>query len=467
MIKYVDVFQDHPPAKITLEEWTERFEAVSDEEIARYTYYHNADWGRYLFPPVIHMVYGTRELNRLRFDNSFAALRMWGFIFNETERLFRAGQVNKKVIATMGDLGIVPIIAQSFPNCIPFYPECIWWLPFFRESTELLDCATRLGAPEAACFSRAALAAFYKKAYFPRPDLLIASTGATCDDYSCIMQMIEDLGYNPLWIEAPVRRVARPGEPTDGHDKNGYPRRFEDYLIAEYKTVWNALVSLTGINNLNRLKDSITKANRLRNMVEEIKTLAADAEQAPLPALELMAIEFGNLYGYADAEEWLAIVEMLRDLVRQRVHDQRGVLDRRAVPLAWVTPSADPFLLNLVENMGGRVVATEYVINQSLVPIEDDLEPFRALARAFLKSSLIGTTRERVSRIQHLAQTGRIRGVIITNMLGASHCAMETRLIEHMTAGVPVLSLDVPAPFGITEQLVTRIEAFMETLLTP
>ena len=464
MIKPVEYIKNPPPAKITLESWTEQFEKVPDEEIKRYTYYHNNDWGRYLFPPVLFMVYGARELKRLKLDNSFAALRMWGFVFNETERLFRAGQSDKKVIATMGDLGIIPIIIQSFPNCVPFYPECIWWTPFFRESTELLDFATKLGIPEAACFSRACLSAFHKRAYFPRPEMVIASTGASCDDYSCIMQQVEDLGYEPLWIEIPLRRELQKYLSADKYENAGYPVRFEDYLISEYKTVWNKMTALTGINNLNRLKDSIIKANRLRGLVEEIKNIAGQAEIQPLPALEMMTIEFGNLYGYADMDEWISIVEMLLDLVRERAAKKVGVLDRDAVPVAWVTPSADPYLLNLVENLGGRVVATEYVINQALVPVEENIDPFRALARAFMKSSLNGSTSERVKRIAGMAGSGQIKGVIITNMLGASHCAMETRLIEKELQSVPVLVIDVPAPFGITEQIRTRIEAFMETI---
>jgi benzoyl-CoA reductase/2-hydroxyglutaryl-CoA dehydratase subunit BcrC/BadD/HgdB len=178
----------------------------------------------------------------------------------------------------------------------------------------------------------------------------------------------------------------------------------------------------------------------------------------------MMAIEFGNLYGYADMEEWIAIVEMLLDLVRERAAKKIGVLDRNAIPVAWITPSADPYLLNLVEDLGGRVVATEYVINQALVPIEENIDPFRALARAFMKSSLNGSTSERIRRIAEMAGSGRIKGVIITNMLGASHCAMETRSIEKELRSVPVLSIDVPAPFGITEQIRTRIEAFMEMI---
>jgi benzoyl-CoA reductase/2-hydroxyglutaryl-CoA dehydratase subunit BcrC/BadD/HgdB len=459
------------PKKINLAAWSKQFDQIPDEVIKRYKYYNNGEWGIYLSPPATFMVYGARELNSLKFDNSFEALRMWGFVFNETERLFRAHQINKKVIATMGDLGAVPVLVLSFPDCVPFYPECTWWTPFFKESTELLDTASKLGMPEATCFSRVVVSAFYKKSYFPKPDLLIASTGASCDDYSCVMQAIEDMSNEVMWIEIPYRKnpdlfLNKPKQQIFEKTKQGlpYPKVMEEYLIREYQRIWQRLFRLTGVNNPHRLAETIKKVNQLRSLVAEIKELNARAAIAPLPALELMTIEFGNLYGYADFDEWLDIIQMMRDMVRQRVEKGIGILKKDAIPIAWVTPSADPYLLNLVEDLGCRVVATEYVINQAMVQIEEDVEPMKALARSFINASLIGTTEQRVETIKEMIANKIIRGVLITNMLGASHCAMETRIMEKLLGDVPVLSIDVPAPSGITQQIRTRIEAFVETI---
>ncbi len=442
------MFDDPRPRKITLHEWSEQFRQLDESIIRQFTYYGNPQWGNYLSPPATFMVYGAKELKRLRLDNSLAALRLWGFVFNESERLFRARQVGKKVIATMGDLGIVPAIVMAFPDCVPFYPECIWWTPFFRESKDLLHTATMLGTPEASCFVRAALAAFYKKAYFPNPDLLIGSTGASCDDYSGVMQLVEDLGHEVLWVEIPMRKGARA----------------EEYLLAEYERILGRMKQLTGVASDRGLIESIQKANRLRGTVKKLKQLCYNAPIAPLPALELMTIEFGNMYGYGDFDEWTRIVEAVYETVEQRVALKRGVLNADAVPIAWVSPSPDPYVLNLVEDLGGRVVATEYVINQALVEIDESIEPVRALARAFLQASLIGSTEERVGRIRKQIEAGTVRGVLITNSMGASHCAMETRLIEKMLGKVPVLSIDIPEPFGISGQVRTRLEAFMEMI---
>lgn len=461
------MFEDITPKKISLTEWSERFKQLSDEEISQYMYYNNRSWGAYIQPPATFMVYGARQLKRLQFDNSFAALRMWGFVFNESERLFRARQAGKKIIATMGDLGTVPVIIMAFPDCIPFYPECIWWTPFFNESSVLLDKASELGAPEAACFSRAALAAFFKKAYFPVPNRIFASTGATCDDYSSIMQSIENLGYDIMWIEAPYRRSPIQDEDMDSIEtEHGYTyqKRFEHYLACEYKRVWENMVLLTGVNDMERLKASISKTNVLRKLVLDILHATFNAPIAPFPALELMTIEFGNLYGYADIDEWMSVLNMIYETIKNRIDRGIGVQPENAVPIAWINPTADPYLLNFVEDLELRVVSTEYVIRQALVTIEETTDPFQALARSFMHASLIGSTRQRIASINKAVEQGKIKGVLITNMLGGSHCAMETKLMDKLIDSVPVLSLDVPPPPGITEQIKTRIEAFAEAL---
>ncbi len=456
------VFNDPEPSKINIKQWSRLFGNFPVELIQTYKYYDNSSWGLYLQPPATFMVYGTRELQRLKLDNSLAALRLWGFSFNESERLFRARQSGRHVIATMGDLGIVPVIVSAFKDCIPFYPDCTWWMPFFNESTVLLDTASDLGVPEASCFVRAALSAFYKKAYFPKPELIFASTGASCDDYSSIMQLVETLGHELTWLEIPFRREL---QKESGNMNLGYDIRFEKYLVKEYQIVWEKMIKKYGNLDLGNLWKSIQRANFLRKLVADLKEFVYGAEIAPLPALEMMVIEFGNLYGYADIDEWVRIVQMIHETVQERINKKIGVLAADAIPIAWVTPTADPYLLNLIEDLGCRIIETEYVINQALVTIDESLaDPFQALARAFMQASLIGSTRSRVERIIKLIEQKKVKGVLITNMLGCSHCAMETRLIERLLGNVPVLSVDIPAPFGITEQIRARLAAFVETI---
>lgn len=450
---------DPKPARVGFEEWLDLFDLVPDELIERYHYYGNTEaWSKYLFPPQTFAIYGARHLKRLRFDNSLAALRMWGFVQNETERLFRARQTGHRVIATMGDLGAVPVIVNSFPDCVAFYPDCIWWTPFAMESRVLFDAAAELGVGDATCYSRAALGAFSKHSYFPDPDLVIASTGASCDDYSGVEQLAERFAQHVLWVEEPMRCGMGPTGPTGptGH-----------MLVKEYERVVDTMTKLTGHKlTEDELRAGIRRTNAVRKVVARLRELAYGS--GVLPALEMMVVEFGNLHYYSDISEWTAVLEHLLATAEERAARGERVLSDDSLRVVWVTPPADPLLLTYVEDAGARVVGTEYVINQALEVIDETEPGLEAIAESFMAASLIGTSRDRAASVIRQARERRAEGVIISGILGGSHCAMETRLISDIVKqelDLPVLEFDVAPPAKeIGRQLQTRIDAFLEVL---
>jgi len=449
-------WSDPKPARVEFGEWLELFDRVPDELIERYHYYSNGEaWSKYLFPPQTFAIYGARHLRRLKYDNSLAALRMWGFVQNETERLFRARQAGRRVIATMGDLGAVPVIVNSFPGCVAFYPDCIWWTPFAMESQVLFDAAAELGIGDATCFSRAALGAFAKHSYFPDPDLVIASTGASCDDYSGVEQLAEQFAREMLWVEMPMRCGMGPIEPM---------RRV---LVEEYKRVVAAMARLTSHELTDdELRSGIRRANAVRKTVARLRELAYGG--GVLAALEMMVVEFGNLHHYSDITEWTAVLEHLLATAEERAAKGERVVGEAALRVVWVTPPADPLLLTYIEDAGARVVGTEYVINQALQMIDESRPPLDAIAESFMAASLIGTSQSRAETVIRQARERQAEGVIISGILGGSHCAMEARLISDIVKqelDLPVLEFDVAPPSNeIGRQLQTRIDAFLEVL---
>jgi benzoyl-CoA reductase/2-hydroxyglutaryl-CoA dehydratase subunit BcrC/BadD/HgdB len=447
---------DPKPARVGFGEWLELFDRVPDELIERYHYYGNGEaWSKYLFPPQTFAIYGVRHLRRLKFDNSLAALRMWGFVQNETERLFRARQTGRRVIATMGDLGAVPVIVDSFPGCVAFYPDCIWWTPFVMESRVLFDAAAELGIGDATCFSRAALGAFAKHSYFPDPDLVIASTGASCDDYSGVEQLAERFAREMLWVEMPMRCGIGPMGPM------------RQMLVNEYERVVVAMAKLTGHElTEHELRAGVRRANAVRKTVARLRELAYGS--GVLAALEMMVVEFGNLHYYSDISEWTDVIEHLLATAEDRAAKGDRVLGEDALRVVWVTPPADPLLLTYVEDAGARVVGTEYVINQALEVIDESQPPLDAIAESFMAASLIGTSRDRAVSVIRQVRERRAEGVIISGILGGSHCAMEARLISDIVKqelDLPVLEFDVAPPSKeVGRQLQTRIDAFLEVL---
>jgi len=447
---------DPRPARVGFDEWLELFERVPDDLIERYHYYGDSEaWSKYLFPPQTFAIYGARHLKRLKFDNSLAALRMWGFVQNETERLFRARQTGRRVIATMGDLGAVPVIVNSFPGCVAFYPDCIWWTPFVMESRVLFDAAAELGIGDATCFSRAALGAFAKHSYFPDPDLVIASTGASCDDYSGVEQLAEQFVGEMMWVEMPMRCGMGPMGPM------------RHMLVREYERVVERMVNLTGHQVTDdELRQGVRAANRVRKLVRRLRELAS--RHGALAALEMMVVEFGNLHHYSDITEWPNVLDHLLATAEARVAAGTPVVSGDALRVVWVTPPADPLLLTYVEDAGARVVGTEYVINQALEVIDESKPGLEAIAESFMAASLIGTSRQRAESVIRQARERQAEGVIISGILGGSHCAMETRLISDIVKqelDLPVLEFDVAPPSNeIGRQLQTRIDAFLEVL---
>jgi len=453
---HVRGWTDPASGRVSFDEWLELFDHVPDELIERYHYYGNSEaWSKYLFPPQMFAIYGMRHLRRLKFDNSLAALRMWGFVQNETERLFRARQTGRRVIATMGDLGAVPVIVNSFPDCVAFYPDCIWWTPFAMESRVLFDAAAELGIGDATCFSRAALGAFAKHSYFPDPDLVIASTGASCDDYSGVEQLVESFAPDMLWVEEPMRCDLRPSGPL------------EQLLVKEYERVVERMEKLTGYSvTEEELREGVRRANRVRKLVARLRELAF--RDAALAALEMMVVEFGNLHYYSDMDEWTAVIEHLLATAEQRAAGGERVVDADALRVVWVTPPADPLLLTYVEDAGARMVGTEYVINQALEIMDASKPPLEAIAKSFMAASLIGTSKARAQSVTSQAREYGAEGVIISGIFGGSHCAMEGRLIADYVKAeldLPVLEFDVTSPSReISRQIGTRIDAFLEVL---
>jgi hypothetical protein len=479
---------DPAPQKISSAQWRRLFATVPDELIAGYRYYRDCGptvWNTYLIPPSTFAAYGFRYLQKLRFDNSLAALRLWGFTLTESERLYRARQSGKKVVALMGDLGPLAPLVYSFHNTVAFYPECHWWTPFLTESNDLFDAAAKKGIGEDCCFVRAALGAFLKNCYFPAPDLCVASVGATCDDMAAVIQGAYGLKYPFYWFEIPYREGSplNPpflrGEKTHAEEFPPLSRGgrggsvcegMRDLLLSQFRTLISRLEEITGhAFDEEALRQTIAQINRFRRSVEKTRRYAYRSYGAALPALEMMNLEFMGMAFYADPEEALDIALHLERTARKRFQNGHTLTSRDALRLFWVTPPADPILLNHAEELGGQVVGSEYLIHQIRKPLREDLPPLEALAEGVLDMSLIGTSSRRADIVVKEAKRAKAEGVVISSIFAGSHCASENRIIAEEVRrrlGIPVLTFNVVGPGKERQQgqILSRMQAFMEVL---
>ena len=133
----------------------------------------------------------------------------------------------------------------------------------------------------------------------------------------------------------------------------------------------------------------INKINQRRSLIANIKKLVQDAVHNPMGALELMNVEFSALSYYGDQNENLLVIQDIHNCIRNRVEKKWGYAGQD-LKIIWVTPPADPLLMNYAETLGCSVVGSEYLINQTTPLFTTGGDPFRALADAQLQGSLMG-----------------------------------------------------------------------------
>jgi benzoyl-CoA reductase/2-hydroxyglutaryl-CoA dehydratase subunit BcrC/BadD/HgdB len=450
-----------PARRITLDDWDDRYAELLAAGLCEPSYGG---------PLRRHAEAGDRRLRKLRIDNSAAALRLWNFLLTEEERLHQARAQGRRLLGTMKDLGTIPVMAYALEDVIAFYPDGAWWLPCLMENqTGLLEIADALGVDESFCPVRAMLGAFANQAHFPLPDLLTCSVGATCDDVSAIAQRLADMGHAILWWEVPHRRRPEPGEEAV-ELPGGFlaPACQVAFVRVELERVREALEGWSGQRLTDdRLRAGIRQANRVRELLRELRRLGYRADPCPLPALEMLVAEMLALHFCSDQQEAIDVLSELLDEVRVRVVAGQGVLPSGSVRVFWVNPVADLRVMNLLEDVGGRVCGTEYLFCHALDAIPEDLPPLEALARCALADPMAGSPVDRAERICREATDFGAQAVVISRIPGASHCALEGILIGDIVRrrlSLPTVEIEVPPITDALEpSLRTRLEALVET----
>lgn len=448
--------------RITLDQWDERYAELRSAGL------REPDYGG---PLRRHVDGGDYRLLKLRMDNSAASLRLWNFLLTEEERLHQARAGGKKVVGTMKDLGTVPVIAYSFDSMVAFYPDGAWWIPCVMEhNAGLLEIADSLGIDDSFCPVRAILGAFTNEAHFPIPDVLTCSVGATCDDFSAVAQRLESLGHPILWWEIPHRRAPEPEERAVGL-QGGFqaPECQVNFVQSELERVRQALETCAGRRLTNDdLAAGVRRANRVRGRLAELRQLVFNSPACPLPSLEMLIAEMLAIHFCSDQDESIQVLDGLLEETRRRVDAGKGVFPADSVGVFWVNPVADLRVMNLLEDVGGRVRGTEYLFSHALDPIPEDVPPMEALAQMALADPMVGSPADRADRICADVERFGAEAVVISCIPGASHCALEGTVIGDIVRqrlGIPVVEIEVaPISDAMEPTLHTRLQALIETV---
>ncbi len=450
------------PRKLTLAEWDSRYDELAAAGLPEPSY------GGRLSRHLLHE--GDLRLQQLLFDSSAASLRLWNFLLTEDARLGQARSAGEKIVGAMKDLGTVPVMAYSLPKVRAFYPDGAWWTPCLMECSDgLLQQAETLGIDGSFCPVRAMLPAFQNGEHFPRPDLLVCSAGAVCDDFSAIAQRLEHTGFPIVWWEIPRRRHPDPDEPACILPGDiTAPQSQVDWVREALAEVARALGDLAGhVLDDQLLAEGIRQANRIRRVLTQLRTVVYGAPAPPLPALEMLVAEMLAIHFCSDRQECLGVLSGLLAEARARVQRGEFASPPEGVRVFWVNPVADLRAMNLLEQWGGRICGSDYMFAHALDPIPEELPPLEALARMALADPMVGSTLERAQRVVKDCRSFGAEAVVISRIPGASHCAREGTIIRDLIRselGLPSIELEIPPVCdAIVPTLGSRIQALLET----
>ncbi len=450
------------PRKLTLDEWDARYAELQRAGLREPPY----------GGPLRRHLVRERDLRlrQLRFDNSAASLRLWNFLLTENERLAQARAQGCKLVGAMKDLGTVPVMAYSLPGLRAFYPDGAWWTPCLMECSDgLLQQAETLGVDASFCPVRAMLAAFQTGEHFPRPDLLLCSSGAVCDDFSAITQRLEKMGFPILWWEMPRRREPDPGETPCALPGNlCAPQTQVECVREELARLGQSLADLAGrALDSDTLAEGIRQANRVRRLLAALRQAVYGSPGVPLPALEMLIAEMLAIHFCSDREETILVLTELLAEVQARLRRGQRVLAEDAVRIFWVNPVADLRAMNQLEDWGGRIAGSDYMFTHALDLIPEDLPPLEALARTALADPMVGSTQDRARRIVSDCRASRAEAVIVSRIPGASHCAQEGGIIRQFVRdqlGLPSVELEIPPICdAMLPALSSRVQGLLET----
>lgn len=401
-----------------------------------------------------HAQGGDKRLLHLEFHLSPVSHDLWNFLMTEEERLHAARKTGTLIVGALKDLGTIPILVNAYTNAVAFYPDGAWWLPCFKEqSTNLLPVADALGAGEGFCPVRAMLGAFELGCHFPIPDVMFCSTGAICDDFKAIAQRLVERGHPIHFWEMPHVRAAQPDE-TSIELPNGLhvPMLARDIVQDELCRMAKILDRKTGeAISEEKLHTAIVRSNRVRALLARIRA-------SELPSLERLICEMMALHycsDYACCEAVLARVAGDAETLSADAHLK---------PVYWINPVADVRAMNLLEDAGGRLCGTDFMFTHALAPLDEGLSPFDALARMALADPMAGTIRARMMACLIDAKRCGARGIIVSRIPGASHCAFEASMLSTIS-DLPVLEIEIPSLTDlVAPSLMTRLQGFIESI---
>jgi 2-hydroxyglutaryl-CoA dehydratase, D-component len=410
----------------------------------------------------------------MRFDNSLAAARLRSLAMSQIERLWQAKRAGYKIVG----------LAQDAGQLLPFLigGKRVAWFSFeslggayIATSVEqsAVHASERIGVRRESCPIIKACIGLLTEGIIPEPDLIIAQTGASCDDHAVQMQLKEWLGYPVHWLELPYRRSEQAYfHCTEHYQGSGglYQRGIGPFYRNELEILKHKLEDCLHDKLTDQgLRQSLRKINTFRQCLRRIFHRVAMSEYCLWPAIDQLLLHVAAMDCYGNFVEMLDIAQHISGLITYRDRKRVAMLPRessRYTPrILWMMPVVEMNLPSMLEDVGARISGWEmpHLIGRDY---RMDIDPLTAMAEDYLHFPLLGDCEIRLMRLKKFLDTYRVDGVIYSSIWSCTQMPIQAGIVKDFLRNynIPMLMLDIGNSGSISGQMRTRIEAFAENL---
>ena len=288
--------------------------------------------------------------------------------------------------------------------------------------------------------------------FFSFSDILIAET--TCDGKKKMYELMGKL--------KPLHLMHLP------HTQQGEaPLK---YWLDGLNELENFLVECSGIQVTDdELHNQIVIQNKIRKELYDIAVLAADT-RSPLTAGDMLAVQESKSF-VVDQEKYLTALTKLRTELEAYLEqpDLKADNDLRILITGCPMGKGSDKVINIAESLNARVVCMENCtgLKGMTLPVDETGDPREALARRYLQvpCSCMTPNPNRPESIKEMVDTFNIDAIVDVTWLGChTYNAESTTLRNFVTEelDLPFLHMETDYSESDTEQLRTRLEAFVE-----
>jgi benzoyl-CoA reductase/2-hydroxyglutaryl-CoA dehydratase subunit BcrC/BadD/HgdB len=293
--------------------------------------------------------------------------------------------------------------------------------------------------------------------YFQSSDLVVGET--TCDGKKKVYELLNEL--------IPTYVLEIPHKPDTAQGKAFWFKELEAFKAE--------LEKLTGTTiTAEKLKESIELINNKRKALKCLSDLRA---KSPSPISGLDALLIDQISFNDDVKRFTAKVNELCDELEERVRKDEGVASKDA-PRLMISgcPMAIPNwkLHSIAQTAGASVVVEESCVGTRY--FTDLVEPkgeslsdlLWVLVEKYSKipCACFTPNNARVKSVTQLAKQFNVEGVIYYTLQNCHDYNVEAVKVERAlkTEGLPMMKIETDYAMGDSEQIRTRVEAFLEII---